>query len=376
MDHKGAAPFIAQRLKDLKTELELQAQSFVGYPCNAAFDYSELFPFLHYSINNVGDPFAGSTYRLNTHPIEMEVLRFFADLTHAPKDNFWGYVTNGGTEGNLYGLFLARETLPDAITYYSEDAHYSVSKNLRLLNMKNIMIRTQENGEMDYDDLSETLRLHRDSPPIIFITIGTTMTGAVDNMDKINTILRHFAIPRYYIHADTALSGMILPFVDDPQPFDFSSGIDSLSISGHKMIGAPMPCGVALAKKKNVDRIARSVEYVGALDTTLTGSRNGITPLMLWYAIQKHGTAGFRKMALRCLENADYATRMFRNNGVKAWRNKNSITVVFPKPSKTVLERWQIAVYGQRAHIITMPHVSRPQLQKLLQDMLAHPAAE
>jgi len=40
---------------------------------------------------------------------------------------------------------------------------------------------------------------------------------------------------------------MILPFVPHPQPWDFRAGIDSISISGHKMIGAPLPCGVVLA---------------------------------------------------------------------------------------------------------------------------------
>ncbi len=373
MDNSGS---VAKKLKGLREELESQMRTFVGYPCNTVFDYSEIFPFLNYSINNVGDPFVGSTYRVTTREIEVEVLRFFADMTHAPKENFWGYVTNGGTEGNLYGLFLARETLPDAIAYYSEDTHYSVSKNLRLLNMKNIMIRAQENGEMDYDDLRETLRLHRDSPPIIFVTIGTTMKGAVDNIGEIRKILREFAIQRHYIHADAALSGMILPFVDDPQPFGFSSGIDSISISGHKMIGAPIPCGIVLANKRNVDRIARSVEYVGALDTTLTGSRNGISPLMLWYAIQKHGVSGFREMVSQCLENAEYAVKVFRDNGINAWRNKNSVTVVFPKPSGAVLEKWQIAVSGPIAHIITMPHVSKSQINELVQDMVANPATE
>ena len=33
---------------------------------------------------------------------------------------------------------------------------------------------------------------------------------------------------------------MILPFVDDPQPFGFDSGIDSIAISGHKLIGSPI----------------------------------------------------------------------------------------------------------------------------------------
>ena len=51
-----------------------------------------------------------------------------------------------------------------------------------------------------------------------------------------------------------------------------------MAISGHKMIGSPLPCGVALTRRDYVSRIARSIEYVGVLDTTLTGSRNASRP--------------------------------------------------------------------------------------------------
>ena len=37
-----------------------------------------------------------------------------------PKET-WGYCTNGGTEGNMYGLFLAREIYPKGIVYYFKD---------------------------------------------------------------------------------------------------------------------------------------------------------------------------------------------------------------------------------------------------------------
>ena len=75
--------------------------------------------------------------------------------------------------------------------------------------------------------------------------------------------MNDLAVSNSYIHADAALSGMILPFVDDPQPYGFDSGFDSVSVSGHKMIGAPLPCGVALTRKHYVSRVARSIELRG-----------------------------------------------------------------------------------------------------------------
>ncbi len=360
------------KLKKLLNKITEYDKTFVGYPCSQSFDYSELIPFFEHSINNLGDPFNTSNYKINTHEFERDVIRFFADLAELPEDEMWGYVTNGGTEGNLYGLFLARETFPDAIVYYSEDTHYSVGKALRLLNIRSIMIRHQENGEMDYDDLRESLTIHRDMSAIIFATVGTTMTGAVDNITKIKGILDELLIERRYIHVDAALSGMIMPFVDDPQPWNFKDGIDSMSVSGHKLIGSPIPCGVVLAQKVNKDRVARTVEYVGALDTTLSGSRNGLSPLFLWYGIKRHGKDGFKKIVDYCMGTAEYSVQVFNDNGIRAWRNKNSNTVVFPKPSQSVLDRWQIAIHKDIAHIITMPHVQIEQINDIVKDIVAN----
>jgi histidine decarboxylase len=164
-----------------------------------------------------------------------------------------------------------------------------------------------------------------------------------------------------------------MPFVDNPHPWNFKDGIDSMSVSGHKLIGSPIPCGVVLAKKINKDRIARAVEYVGALDTTLSGSRNGLSPLFLWYGIKRNGKEGFKKIIDYCMETADYAVKVFNDNGIKAWRNKNSNTVVFPKPSQAVLDRWQIAVNKDIAHIITMQHVSIEQINDIVKDIIANP---
>lgn len=359
------------RLEELYRSVEREAGTFVGYPCTCVFDYAELYRFFKFPINNVGDPYAPSTYRVNTKGIEREVLAWFAELTHADPDAFWGYVTNGGSEGNLYGLYLARELLPDGMVYYSEDTHYSVSKNLRMLKMPSIMIRSLPSGEIDYADLRETIRIHRDVPPIIMANIGTTMKEAVDSIPTIRGLFRELAIPRSYIHCDAALDGMTLPFLAGAPQWDFAVGIDSLAISGHKFIGSPIPCGIALAKKANVDRIARSIEYVGTLDTTVTGSRNGITPIFLWYAIERYGRAGFARLAHRCLELAQYAVDRFRAAGVDAWRNPFAITVVFPRPPASILQRWQIAVKDDMAHIICMPHFTPALIDALTADIAA-----
>jgi len=360
----------ARRLAHLLAEVERLSGTFVGYPCSQDFECPEIMPFLRFALNNVGDPFSESLYRENTFAFEREVVAFFQRHLRAPDGETWGYVTAGGTEGNLYGLYLARELYPDGVVYFSEHTHYSAAKIVRVLGARSIMIRGREDGEIDYDDLRETIRLHRDVPPIILANIGSTMHGAVDDLAKIRALLKELAIARHYIHADAALSGMILPWVPEPQPFGFDAGVDSVAVSGHKFIGSPMPCGVVLARRSHVDRVARSVEYVGCMDTTIAGSRNALTPLILWSALQRRGETGLRQRALACIAMADYAISRFKAAGVPAWRHKNSVTVVFPRPGADVIAHWQIAPRNDIAHIITMPQVAREVVNAVVADVV------
>jgi len=353
------------KLDKLLSQLEGGTSHSLGYPASFDFDYQDLYPFLKYSLNNVGDPFADATYKLNTYSFEREVVEYFAGLTRAPENAWWGYVTNGGTEGNLYGLYLAREIYPQGIVYYSQDTHYSVSKNLHFLGLKNIMIRSQDNGEIDYEDLRETLRIRRDVPPIIFANIGTTMTEARDDLKKIKAIMAELAIAKYYIHSDAALSGGYLPFIKHNNHWDFADGADSISISGHKFVGSPIPCGIVLAMKDNVERISRSISYIGGRDTTVTGSRNGFSPLMLWQAIQTQGKQGLQQRAEKALATAAFAVECLKQAGVIAWRNENTLTVVFPQPSAEIRERWQLATANGISHIVCMPHIRREQIAAL-----------
>ena len=362
---------IETRLAELLKEIKDGDQWQVGYPGNQNFDYSPLIPFLSHCLNNIGDPFHQTHYRGNTHQFEREVILHFAQLTGLDPDDAWGYVTSGGTEGNMYGLYLARELHPQGMLYFSEEAHYSILKIARVLNLPHTTVKRRTDGEIDYDDLRDMLTVHRDRPAIILATIGTTMRGAVDDIAAIRQIIDELGIAEHYIHADAALSGMILPYADDPQPFGFDAGIDSISISGHKLIGAPLPCGIVLTRKHLVETLGRAVELVGVNDTTLSGSRNGLTPLMLWYAINRYGEHEWRETIRGMLDTAEYAVKRFNEHGINAWRHRNSPTVVFDRPSQEVFNRWQIAPEGEVAHIITMPHVDFETIDRLVDDCIS-----
>ena len=66
------------------------------------------------------------------------------------------------------------------------------------------------------------------------------------------------------------------------------------------------------------------------------------------------------------LDTAAYAVERFNEKDIAAWRNRNSVTVVFPRPAEELVQAWQLAPLGDIAHIITMPHVTRAMVDEIV----------
>ena len=284
-------------LKAYDNLLKSRSSVHFGYPYNLMYNHEELYQFMKYSINNLGDPFIPSNYGVHSRQFECSVIDFFADLWNIDAGDYWGYVTTCGTEGNLHGILLARECHPDGILYSSKETHYSIFKAARYYRMDAKAIPTLPMGEIDYDILAAEIDKNRDRPVIINVNIGTTVKGAVDNLDRILRILNNLNIPRerFHIHCDGALFAMMMPFVDFAPEISFRKPIDSIAVSGHKMLGCPMPCGVTIARKEHVKKVEQRIDYLNSVDTTIMGSRNGQAALYLWYSLRKKGVNGIKR---------------------------------------------------------------------------------
>lgn len=364
---------VASVLSALSDQLDRDRITNIGFPSTFDFDYTPLWPFFNRVLNNVGDPYESSAFPANTKRLEREVVETFADLLRAPAGDRWGYVTTGGTEGNEYGLLLARTLYPDAMTYYSASAHYSVPKLAGKLRMPAIAVRADGDGCMDLRDLRCVLRAHRDRPAIVVATVGTTMTEAVDEVTAIRQILADVPIRRAYIHADAALSGLPLALLDPAlRPgFDLADGADSVSVSGHKFLGSPFPCGVVLARRSLTSRIGSAVDYVAATDTTLGGSRSGHAPLVLWYAMNTFGVEGLRERAANARQVAAHAQAKLAGIGWRATRFPYAFTVVLDAPPEPVIRKWRLATSGGQSHVICMPGVTTVQIDSLVAELAA-----
>ena len=247
------------------------------------------------------------------------MLEWFAKLWEIDVAEFWGYITNCGTEGNLHGIYVGRENFPNGtvrhiigcmpfslysgILYASTESHYSVFKAARMYRMKCERIPTMTTGEINYEELKAALIRNSKVPAILNVNIGTTVKGAVDDLDQILAVLTEagFGENRFYIHCDGALFGLMIPFLkrgDEPM-VTFKKPIGSVSVSGHKFIGAPVPCGVVITRLRHIRALSSDIEYLNSRDATIMGSRNGHAAIYMWYTLSTKGYSGLRKVTSR-----------------------------------------------------------------------------
>ena len=182
------------------------------------------------------------------------------------------------------------------------------------------------------------------------------MKGAVDNIEKIFKIISDNNIKKnFYIHCDGALFAMMIPFIKDIPQLSFEYPIDSISVSGHKMLGCPMPCGVIVTRKENIKNLEKKIDYLNSLDTTIMGSRNGQTSLYLWYGLRKKGYNGIKKDVLESINNANYLNSKMKENNILSFLNEYSSTVIFEKPNNIdFIKKWQLACESDIAHVIVI----------------------
>jgi histidine decarboxylase len=349
-----------------ETELRIRRANatHMGYPYNLQ-PQPRLPPTLaSFLINNLGDPNAGSGFAAEVFELERQVIVWLSKVWGgSDSDLHAGSVGAGGTESNIWAIYLGREAQPDAVLLHSADAHYSVPKAGRLLRVETHEVASTAMGEIDLADLGRVLGLLQGRPVILALTCGTTIKGAHDDIAGAIAVLDQAGIgpDRRFVHIDGSLSAMVVPFLPSaPSQIrpSFRLGVDSIATSGHTMIGTAMPCGALISRKTHLDRISRTTTSLRAIDTTLMGARNGHAVLAMWARLMTQGVAGFTNDAMRCtLRAADLAASL-RAVGVKVLLNPHSMTVVFPQPNEEIVKTYQLACHRGMAHAIIMPSVT------------------
>jgi histidine decarboxylase len=123
-------------------------------------------------------------------------------------------------------------------------------------------------------------------------------------------------------------------------------------------------------------------QYIGSRDSTLAGSRNGYSAMILWDYLARHSYRQQIEKALRLEELAEYAYRQLKSleaDQGDLWvaRTPLSLTIRFRRPDPRIVFKYSLAnesltVDGQRraySHIYVMSHVTRRLIDQLVADL-------
>ncbi|WET81053.1 histidine decarboxylase [Amycolatopsis sp. QT-25] len=351
--------------------MRAECDRMVGLPINLDFDYRPLADLLAVHGNNAGNPRVENEFRIDTKPFEVAVLDFFTALAGGDPSRVFGYLTSGGTESNIFAVWVARERHPDAVLYASAEAHYSFPKLARLLRMPYVTVRTRSDGTMDNTALVRELARHPGRAAVVAVTIGTTGRGAVDDLPGVRKALAAAQVERGWVHCDAAFGGILAEFGDEAIPWNLASGADSVAMSGHKVIGCPVPCGVVLVPEADVTIIRREGVAIGSDDDTITGSRDSLAPALLWYELRGLGRSGLAEQVRQCHRTAAHAQRKLAEIGRNPTRARGGTIVLFDRPSKDFCHRWHLVRDEEHAALVVMPHVTERLVDTLCEELAA-----
>lgn len=358
----------AAHLYQLARSMRGEERRVLGFPGNLDFTLEDLAPLLGVLFNNVGDPYSPDASNIGAKAYELAVLEYFASIAGALPSDLYGYVASSSSEALLHGLATARRHMPTAPVYASDQAHYSIGRACELLRMEVVTVLSLPDGSMDPQDLRlQVLQRRRTADGVIVVaTCGTTMRGAVDDVVALRAAAG--AAGPVYVHVDAAGGGLIAAHTS-PQPhWSFAHGADSLNISGHKILGLPVPAGISLTRRELLPEISGG-EYIAATDRTLACSRSGLASLLLWARLRSLGRSGMAALVARCQDVAAYAFARLEEAGAAPGRAPGSLTVTFTRPPKWVADKWHLACAGQLAHLVTVGHVTHAAVDELVADV-------
>ncbi|XP_024526068.1 uncharacterized protein LOC9655838 [Selaginella moellendorffii] len=199
------------------------------------------------------------------------------------------------------------------VAFYSEDTHYSFAKATRLIGIPTFGVVGEEkypgmcpiaqdgkwpdevpsyeegleDGTIHTQSLAELVLFfaRRGHPIFVNLNYGTTFKGAYDSVVKAMAALmpifqfyghdkrvidaggKESVRTGFWVHVDGALGAAYIPYlklaaeegckfedgdaVEVAPEFDFSlDAVHSISMSGHKWMGAPIPCGLFMSKRR------------------------------------------------------------------------------------------------------------------------------
>ena len=275
----------------------------------------------------VGTWFSGS----GPSEVELVTIDWLRELCGLP-ETAGGLFVSGGSLANLTALAAARNRrlgydLSEATIYFSDQAHSSVDRALRLLGFAPAQTRrlaSDASFRLPLEVLAREVKADRKAgrrPFCVVANAGATNTGAVDPLPDLVEFCRRENI---WLHADGAYGAASVLCAEGKRALAGLGEVDSLSLDPHKWLLQPFDIGCVLLRDrdllKNAFRITpeylrdvhRFEEEVNFCDYGLELTR-GFRALKLWFSLKTFGLDAFAAAIEHGIRLAEFAERRLRD---------------------------------------------------------------
>ncbi len=270
--------------------------------------------------------------------VERATINWLRTLCGMPEEA-GGLFVSGGAVANLTGLAVARQIqldgdMRDAVAYCSDQAHFVISRGLRILGFAPEQLR-EIHADADFRlpvaALERAIAEDRAAgkrPFCVTATAGTTNSGAVDPLGELADLCEREGL---WLHVDGAYGASACLAEHRKQALAGMERAHSLTWDAHKWMFQPVECSALLVRDRHwlsdtfkeiahffVDAEAHSKEEVGEeMNFMYQGIQltRYFRALKFWMSLKVFGLAAMRGAIERGFELAELAESLLRDAG-------------------------------------------------------------
>ena len=213
--------------------------------------------------------------------LERLIIQLLAQKMKMPIPKADGFLTSGGTLGNLTALLCARSVMIENEVWengydgkkyaflVSEEAHYSVDRAMRVMGQGKtglVKVPTNDKYQIDSTQLDRCYKLAAQEDIQIIGVIANACSTAVGAHDDIHALADFCEAKKIWLHVDAAHGGGLLFSEKNRHLLDGIERADSVILDFHKMLLIPSIVTAVVFKngEHSYQTFAQKADYLWA----------------------------------------------------------------------------------------------------------------
>jgi len=324
--------------------------------------------------------------------IEKRCVNMIANLFHAPSggdEEALGVSTIGSSEAIILSVLAAKkrwQNMRRAAGKSTERPNLVMSsavqvcweKAVRYLDVEEKFVYVTE--ERFVIDPKETVDLVDENTILVCVIMGTTYTGAYEDVQAVNDLLIEKNKKEnldVHIHVDAASGGFVAPFINPDLQWDFRVPlVCSINTSGHKYGLTYAGVGFALWRSREFlpQEILFTVNYLGSdqISFTLNFSKSAVQVIAQYYTFLRFGKSGYRAVMKNLVATSDYfAEQVLKIGGGEKFALLSEINgkglplIAWRLKNKEVYDEFEIARHLRSKGWIVPAYTMAPHANKM-----------